>query len=113
MIAEYIMEMKAKVILDRTLVLSSDGRYKADIKVLEVPKSEKFPLGIKARFVLLDTYEETARLLVDNHEPYGFHMHTKLPKEPDHREKIETSDHEEALQIFLREAERLVRNEEK
>lgn len=105
--------MKAKVILDRTLVLSRDGRYEADIKVLAISKSEKFPLGIKAKFVLLDTYEGTARLLVDNHEPYGFHMHTKLPKEPEHRERLETGDHEEALEVFLREAERIVRNEEK
>ncbi len=107
------MGMKAKVILARTLVLGNDGRYEVDIKVFAVPKSDKFPLGIKARFVLLDTYEEIARLLVDNHEPYGFHIHAKLPMEPDYRERLETSDHEEALQKFLREAERLVRNEEK
>lgn len=107
------MEIKAKVLLDRRLVLGGRNRYVVEIKVLAVTKSDKFPMGIKARFVLLDIQDEVARLLVDNHEPYGFHMHTKLPQEPQHREKLETNDHEEALQIFLKEAERVVRNEEK
>ena len=107
------MKKKAKFIVNRTLVLSNDGRYEGVIQVLEVVESEKFPLGIKARFVLLDTYEETARLLVDNHEPYGFHMHTKLPGDHRYREKIETNDYEEALQIFLREVERIIRHEKK
>ena len=107
------MEMKARVILDRTIVVSRDGRYEVNIRVLAIQKSEKFPMGIKAKFVLLDTHQETARLLVDNHEPYGFHMHTRLPNDPDHREKLPTSDHDEALEIFLREAERIARNEEK
>lgn len=113
MILEYIIEMKAKVLIDRRLVLGVTSRFVANLQVLSVPKSEKFPRGIKVRFVLLDTVEGTARLLVDNHEPYGFHIHTKLPKKHDHREKLETTDHEEALQRFLAEAERIVRDEEK
>jgi len=110
---EYIIEMKAKVIVDQTLVLSDDGRYEARIKVLAVTKNEKFPTGIKSNYVLLDTREGIARLLIDNHEPFGFHMHTKLPKEPEHREKLDTDDHEEALQIFFLEAERIMRDEKK
>jgi hypothetical protein len=51
--------------------------------------------------------------LIDNHEPYGFHKHSKLPQDPQHRERIETANFEEALRIFLEEAERIVRNEEK
>lgn len=105
--------MKAKVLIDRRLVLGDTNKFVAKIQVLSVQKSERYPQGIKAKFVLLNTVEGTPRLLVDNHEPYGFHVHTRLPKEHDHREKLETTDHEEALRLFLAEAERIVRNEEK
>lgn len=107
------MNAKARVILDRTLVLGADGRYEARVKVLAVKRSEKYPGGIKAKFVLLDTHQDLALLLVDNHEPYGFHMHTRLPKEPQHRERLGITEHGEALQIFFREAERIVRDEKK
>ena len=30
--------------------------------------------------------------LIDNHEPFGFHMHLKLPANPDAREVINASD---------------------
>jgi len=105
--------MKAKVLIDRRLVFGRTNRYVADIKVFGVPISEKFPEGIKARFILLDTVDGSARLLIDNHEPYGFHIHRRLPREPKHRESMKVADHNEALQQFLAEVERIVRNEEK
>lgn len=103
--------MKAKVLLGYTLVMSLDGRYEAHIKVLAVERTLKFPLGVKARFVLLDVKNNVAKFLIDNHEPYGFHMHTRLPNDPDQREKIDTDDYIEALRMFFRIAEGLVSNE--
>jgi hypothetical protein len=49
---------------------------------------------------------------VDNHLPFGFHMHTKLPHDKDHREILDVKDHEEALSFFMVEVERIIKNEE-
>ena len=64
--------MKAKVIMDQRLVLGKDDRYTVFLKVFEVQKSQKFPDGIKAKFVLVDTLTNSPHLLIDNHEPFGF-----------------------------------------
>lgn len=103
--------MKASLLLHRELVLS-DGKYVVLIKVYEVGKSKKFPEGIKAKFVLKNAEQGFARLLVDNHQPYGFHMHTRLPQDREHREILDVKDHEEALALFFAEVERIIENEE-
>ena len=54
--------MKAKVLIDRRLVLGDTNKFVAKIQVLSVQKSERYPQGIKAKFVLLNTVEGTPRL---------------------------------------------------
>lgn len=105
------IEMKAIVLIDRKQVIQG-GRYLISIKVYEVGPSKKYPDGIKAKFVLQDTVNGYARLLVDNHEPHGFHIHTRLPHDRTHRESLDVSGHDDALTLFLEEVERIVRNEE-
>jgi hypothetical protein len=105
------MNMKASLLIHREQVLN-DGKYVMIIKVYEVRKSKKFPDGIKAKFLLQDAEAGTPRLLVDNHQPFGFHIHSKLPHDPDHREILDVKDHEEALAFFLDEVERIMKNEE-
>jgi len=61
---------------------------------------------------LQDSEDGAARLLVDNHQPFGFHMHTKLPRDKDHREILDVKDHKEALAFFMTEVERIIKNEE-
>lgn len=39
-------------------------------------------------------------LLIDNHEPFGYHHHDKLPEIHGSREPIHTSSWEEAWKIF-------------
>lgn len=85
-----------------------NARYRVVLTALRVPKNEKFPAGLKVRYVLIDTDGEFARLLVDNHEPFGFHMHTQLPEDHSIREILPTTDYNEALQIFLKEMERIM-----
>ena len=85
-----------------------NSQYDVVLIALRVPKSEKFPLGLKVKYVLLDSDGEFARLLVDNHEPFGFHLHTRLPEDHSVREILPTTDYNEALQIFLKEVERIV-----
>lgn len=84
------------------------ARYHVVLTALRVAKNKKFPSGIKVKYVLIDSEGEFARLLVDNHEPFGFHMHTRLPEDHSTREVLPTTDYNEALQIFLQEVERIV-----
>src|ERR1035437_8106049 len=98
--------MKASLLIHREQVLH-DGKYVMTIKVYEVQKSKKFPDGIKARFLLQTAEGGAPRLLVDNHEPYGFHMHTKMPHDRDHRETLDVTDYRDAMDIFLAEVERI------
>jgi hypothetical protein len=106
-----VVEVKAKVIVQRKIVLK-DGRFVAMVTVFEVKKDKKFPDGIKAKFLLQDAHGGFARLLIDNHEPYGFHMHTKLPENSDFRIELDVTDYNEALEYFLNEVERIIKNEE-
>lgn len=101
---------KAKLLIDEALYFNE--RYRALIKVYEVTPSKKFPEGIKARFVLIDLEENVPRLLVDNHEPFGFHIHTALPHSKEVRVKMTVSDYLEALQEFKTEALRIVKDED-
>lgn len=103
--------MKAILILHQQEVLLA-GKYMVILKVYEVGKSKAFPDGIKAKFILKNIEEGNARLLVDNHQPYGFHMHTRLPHDRHHRELLDTRDYKVALDIFMNEVRRIIRNEE-
>jgi len=103
--------MKAVLLISKELVLAG-GRYVVSIMVYEVEKSKKFSEGIKAKFLLRNSCDGCARLLVDNHHPFGFHMHTRLPHDKDHREVLDVLDHNEALDFFMNEVERIIKNEE-
>ncbi len=50
-------------------------------------------------------------MLLDNHEPFGFHLHTRLPDDPTFREKLDISDYEKAIQVFMKEVRKVVSNE--
>ena len=69
----------SSVLWDQSFQLTESFRVEA--KVYEIEPTEKYPEGIKARFVLIDVENNLARLLVDNHSPYGFHIHTGLPED--------------------------------
>lgn len=103
--------MKAVLLVDERVVAKS-GKYVVLIKVYQVERSKRFPDGIKAKFLLQDIELGFARLLVDNHEPFGFHMHTLLPHEKDHRVTLNVNGYQEAMQLFDREVERIVENDE-
>ncbi len=50
-------------------------------------------------------------MVLDNHAPFGYHMHTRLPDDPDYRASIEIANYDEAIELFLNEVERLVNYE--
>ena len=78
-----------------------NARYHVSLMALRVPKSDKFPSGLKVKYVLIDSEGGFARLLIDNHEPFGFHMHTQLPEDHSVRETLNVADYNEALQLFF------------
>ena len=100
---------QAKVLVDLTYTLTE--KYRVDLKVYEIEVSSKHPEGVKVRFVLINEENKTPRLLVDNHAPFGFHMHTELPEDKNVRVQLPVNNHEDALQEFLQEVERIVKNE--
>ena len=100
----------SRVILNNTFAINN--RYRVVLYVIRVEASKKIPSGIKAKFVLIDSKNGTPRLLIDNHEPFGFHMHTKLPAEENVREPLPVKDHNEALTFFFQEVERIIQHEQ-
>lgn len=63
---------------------------------------EKFPEGIKVSLALIDVIKKVPRLLIDNHAPFGFHVHTELPGNKDSRRVLKAKDYTEALDEFWR-----------
>ena len=102
--------MKATLLVHHEEILLN-GKYVVTVTVYSVDQSKKFPDGIKAKF-LLQTEEGIAKLLIDNHQPYGFHMHTQLPHNHSHREILDVKDYQEAMDFFFEEVGRIVKNEE-
>ena len=77
--------------------------YIISISVKQTEDKLKYPpMGIKSTFTVLmleEDSESKLKLLIDNHEPFGFHEHTGLPaKVP--RESIHASSWQEAWNIF-------------
>ncbi len=62
--------------------------------------------------MLLDIERGFARLLLDNHHPFGFHLHTKLPDDKEHREPLAVTHYQDAMDFFFTEIERIIKNEE-
>lgn len=100
---------KAKVLMDISYILK--GRYRLIAKVLQVGTNKKFPEGVKAKFVLIDLEQNLPRLLIDNHEPFGFHLHTGLPDDKSVRLILDVKDFNDAYQEFLKEVERVLEND--
>ena len=91
---------KAVVLLDQKLDISE--RYRVELKAFEVAISKKYPEGVKVSFALIDVIQKAPRLLIDNHAPFGFHVHEELPNNKDSRRRLKTNDYLEALDEFWR-----------
>jgi hypothetical protein len=102
---------RVEILVDERIAFQS-GRYVAYLKVLIVPKSRKFTEGLKVRCVLVDQHLGRPILLLDNHEPFGFHIHTKMPEDSKFRAPLYVQSYQQAIDVFLTEVEILVKNEE-
>ena len=90
----------AVVLLDEKLTLSE--RYLIHLTAYKVKPDRRHPEGVKVRYLLLDVIASKPIILVDNHAPYGFHVHERLPVEQGHRRRLPTTDYLEALDEFQR-----------
>ncbi len=100
----------SKQILKKYFVVVPD-KFAISVKVTEVPDSSlKYPEGVKASFVLLDLTINLPVVLVDNHAPFGFHLHPGLPEDKNLRKELKTSSYEEAYRIFMEEVSKYVEN---
>lgn len=65
-------------------------RYLMEMTIHEVPKSDRYPDGIKYGLLVLDLKAEQ-RVLMDNHHPKGHHIHLdeqELPYEYQNDDKL-------------------------
>lgn len=107
----YFRMHKAKLIRNQRIILQ-DGRFALEIKAYEVPSDERFPTGVKLKCILIDVEQSKPRILMDNHEPFGFHLHARLPDDPDFRVSLNIEDYQEAIQVFFAEVRKVVSYED-
>ena len=100
---------KARVLLDQKLNISE--RFRVELKVFEVEPREKHPEGVRVRFALIDVLKKAPRLLIDNHAPFGFHVHNELPGNKDKRQILKSKDYQEALDEFWGLVQEITNNE--
>ncbi len=91
------------VIIDYAFTGNNGIEYLADIQVYETENFAMFPEGISGTFRLFkvtETGEKELVYLIDNHAPYGFHEHDKLPNDHDSRVTIHVKSWQEAWDKF-------------
>lgn len=102
---------KASQFITNKIFNFKNGLFKAFVKVQKIPKRNKFPEGIKLNCVLINTDLNIPLLVVDNHEPFGYHMHTRLPYDKSFRVIIKVSSYEEAISLFMHEVQKVINDE--
>lgn len=91
------------VILDYAFTARNGFQYIVAIDVYETENTTMFPDGISGTFRLFkikETGEKVLVYLIDNHAPYGFHEHDKLPANHDSRKKIHVKGWKDAWDKF-------------
>lgn len=80
----------------------------AIIKLLKITPDEKRPDGFKLNCVLLDISRGKPTLILDNHEPYGYHLHSNPTSNHDDRVEIIVEDPFEAIDIFFQRVKEII-----
>ncbi|MBP6219238.1 MAG: hypothetical protein KA436_11680 [Oligoflexales bacterium] len=98
----------ASLIWNKYIVLIPD-KFAISVKVFKVPPDDaKHPEGVKTSFVLLDLELGAAALLIDNHAPFGFHMHTGLPGNKELRQELNVKTYQAVYEVFMVEVHKRV-----
>jgi hypothetical protein len=80
------------------------GTFIAHMKIQSVPKDDNRPDGYKVNFVLVDLRNLEPVLIVDNHKPFGYHLHPDASEDHNSRIELHVNTPYEALEIFLEKA---------
>ncbi|MBF0299515.1 MAG: hypothetical protein HQK51_12390 [Oligoflexia bacterium] len=99
--------MDAKILIKNDIIVAN-GLYKIKIRVYEVENDQKFPENVKVSLALIDLTIGKVVLLIDNHEPFGFHIHSGLPQDHGIRESLNITSYEEAIDCFREEVRRII-----
>lgn len=97
---------KVRIITDQIILLENE-KFAAHVKVYKVTRSLKFPDGYKVRCALVERDTGALRVLLDNHEPFGYHLHTKLPEDKNFRVSVDVKNYSEAIRLFFKEAKKV------
>ena len=111
----YYGEARVRQISRSSITVGKNGfRYKVEISIEEHWDLERYPEGVKAVFKLIrldinDDFESELVVLIDNHHPYGFHSHDKLPREHGHRVRLCLSDWRQAWEVFQEKCQEILK----
>jgi hypothetical protein len=83
------------------------GGFIAHMKIQSVPKDDNHPDGYKVNFVLVNLRTLAPVLIVDNHKPFGYHLHPDATKDQRSRIELHVDSPYQALEIFLKKAKEL------
>ncbi len=83
------------------------GNFVAHMKIQAVPASDNRPDGFKVNFVLISSETQQAVLLVDNHKPFGYHLHPSPDRDHDDRIELTVKSPFEVLELFLQKAKEI------
>ena len=101
---------KSKCLLSQEIDISD--KFRVELKVFEVEVSKKYPEGVKARFVLIDTFNNKPVLLIDNHAPFSFHIHEDFKVSKVKRRELVEADYVKVLEVFWCLTMEILRNED-
>ena len=87
-------------------------RYRVEQTVFKVDPNKRYPDGMIVKFVLIDDHRNMPVLLLDNHAPFGFHIHAQLPEQKHVRTKLDMKNYVDALIEFERLVDEVVKNED-
>lgn len=92
-------------ILENWSIIGRSGlTYKVEVRIEQTSDQIKFPpSGIKCSFKVMSENlfgKNELLILIDNHEPHGFHYHDRLPEVHDSRKSINAKNWQKAWNYF-------------
>jgi hypothetical protein len=94
------MKMVSRVLIDTNQQIGS--HFVAKIKLLSITPDKVRPDGFKLNCVLIDLRINRPVLILDNHEPFGYHLHSDPQVDHNQRETLIVDSPTEAIELFVK-----------
>lgn len=99
---------KAEKVWDEKLALS-EGNFMMHTRVYKIPlPSKEFPSGYKVNCALWNAFTEEKLLILDNHEPFGYHYHPEPETNKDLRTPLNFTKPLDAIRWFKNKVEEVI-----